>query len=731
MLTTLASYRQITNDLTRSLTAAARQPQVARETEYYLANIESVTSVDDFLNDRRLFSYAMKAHGLEEMTYAEAFMRKVLESDLNDPSSFANSLTDKRYLEFAKAFHFLPSGDVDVGATTAQDLASEDVMIGLYSQQRINKGAAAAVEAEYYQSQIGSITSVDQFLADERLFNFALTAHDITAKYASVSAIRDVLTSDLSDPDSVANRYAANYDDGANYLKLASAFSFETDGSVAPSGSAQTSDQANQTIVAYYDATGTDASPAAAAFKMDYFNELIAGITNVDDLVDNEFMRSYVATSAGLDPNITGPATLRQVLISDLSDPDSPANNSASLKAVAEAFNFNTDGSLDGGVAAQDADQSVALTNLFLANYDDAAIETQQADVEYYRNVIGSVIHVDDLLDNTKLYNFVLSSLEIDPSEVTKSKVKKAMLSDPTSATSYANQLHDSRFAALAAAFNFDSDGYTQGVKQAQTDRAVSNTTALYTETLGELKTDKKIGEAETQYYTQTIRTITSVDDLLKDQRLKAYIVKAYGLEPNVYDDTLRNVFSSDLFDRNSFVNKPENAAYQALAADFNFDSDGNAARSDVGVVQDRGERIATQNLFLRQTVETNAGEENEGVRLALYFERNAHKIHSAYGILADKALLQVLRTTLSLPEQISLLDIDTQADLINDRIDLDDLKDPDKLAEFMTTFTAKWEIDNPSSPTSAAGILIGQPVEAGVNIDLLSSLQNLRLGGG
>src|SRR5688572_10107546 len=168
----------------------------------------------------------MKAYGLEDMTYAKAFMRKVLESDLDDDASFVNKLVDKRYLEFAKAFHFLPSGDVDVGLTTAQDSASGDAMIGLYSQQRIGKGETAAAEADYYQSRIGSVTSADQLLSDARLFKYALAAYGLDAGVASTSAIRNVLTSDLSDPNSVANLY------GTKYQKLAAAFSFEADGSV-------------------------------------------------------------------------------------------------------------------------------------------------------------------------------------------------------------------------------------------------------------------------------------------------------------------------------------------------------------------------------------------------------------------------------------------------------------------------------------------------------------------
>jgi hypothetical protein len=724
VLSTLASYRQISANLQRSLTAASQQPMVARETEYYMASIGNVTSVDDFLDDQRLFSYAMKAHGLEDMTYAKAFMRKVLESDLNDSASFVNKLTDKRYLEFAKAFHFLPSGNVDVGLTTAQDAASEDAMIGLYSQNRIDKGAAAAAEASYFQSRIGSITSVDQLLADKRLFDFALTAYGIDAGLASESAIRNVLTSDLSDPGSVANQY------GGGYQKLAAAFSFATDGSVAPGASAQTSDQTSLTTLAYYDATGADESPAAATFRDDYFRQLIGSVTNVDDLVDNEFMRSYVASAAGLDPVFTGPAMVREILVSDLSDPDSAANANDVYKAVAQAFNFNADGSLDAGVAAQDAEQTETLSNLFFANYDNEAIESEENKTLYYRSNIGNVLHVDDLLADTLLYDYVLTSFGIDKGEVTKSKIRQVLLADPGSPTSQAILQNDIRFKALAAAFNFDTDGNTQGPRVAQSESALDSTVARYSATLGELDIDQTLGEAETDYYTQTIAAVRSVDQLLKDQRLKTYISKAYGLDKDVTDQTLRNILTSDRLDPDSFVNKSNDATYKALAADFNFNSDGSVARSEVGVVQDRGERITTQDLFFRQTLEQDAGEDNEGVRLALYFERKAASITSAYGILADKALLEVVRTALSLPDSISLQDIDRQAELIERRLDIDDLKDPEKLDAFLNSFAALWEIANPTSTQTVPNLLIGQPVEASVGIDLLTSLQSLRLGG-
>ena len=78
MLSTYLSYRLIAQDIPKSIDRVEKQPAVDRETKYYLDNIGKVTSVDDFVNDYRLFNYAMKAYGLSDMTYAKAFMDKAL-----------------------------------------------------------------------------------------------------------------------------------------------------------------------------------------------------------------------------------------------------------------------------------------------------------------------------------------------------------------------------------------------------------------------------------------------------------------------------------------------------------------------------------------------------------------------------------------------------------------------------------------------------------------------------
>jgi hypothetical protein len=74
MLSTIAGYQMISSNMVRSLQQTARQPDLSRDTTYYLAHIGDVKSIGDLLADSRLFSYAM-TYGLSDMTYAKAFIR--------------------------------------------------------------------------------------------------------------------------------------------------------------------------------------------------------------------------------------------------------------------------------------------------------------------------------------------------------------------------------------------------------------------------------------------------------------------------------------------------------------------------------------------------------------------------------------------------------------------------------------------------------------------------------
>ncbi|RVB39192.1 DUF1217 domain-containing protein, partial [Mesorhizobium sp. M7A.F.Ca.CA.001.16.1.1] len=146
MLNTFTSYQLITRDISKSIDRIEQQPVVDRDTKYYLDNITKVKSIDDFVKNDRLFKYAMKAYGLEDMAYAKAFMVKALKEGVSDPNSFANKLTDKRYAEFVRAFNFAANGT----STTVYNKAQQLVTSNYALQVQIG---ASQKGLPYYQSE--------------------------------------------------------------------------------------------------------------------------------------------------------------------------------------------------------------------------------------------------------------------------------------------------------------------------------------------------------------------------------------------------------------------------------------------------------------------------------------------------------------------------------------------------------------------------------------------------
>jgi hypothetical protein len=183
--------------------------------------------------------------------------------------------------------------------------------------------------------------------------------------------------------------------------------------------------------------------------------------------------------------------------------------------------------------------------------------------------------------------------------------------------------------------------------------------------------------------------------------------------------------------DKDSFVSRQSDSRLRDLAAAFNFSADGEIGRAAAQQVQTRSSIIKTIDLHVRQTMESDAGSQNEGVRLALYFQRKAGSVTSAFGILADKALFEVVRTALALPVGMSQADIEVQAAMITKRLDLADLKDPEKVAKFLARFSALYDLNNGTSGTaSAASIILGGGQSGiGTNVGLLASLQSVTLG--
>jgi hypothetical protein len=101
---------------TKTVQTAAfnKSPEIVRDTDYFKANISKVKTADALVNDRRLLRVALGAFGLDDDINNKAFIKKILTDGTLTDKALANRLTDKRYLEMAKAFGF------DLGTPSTQ-----------------------------------------------------------------------------------------------------------------------------------------------------------------------------------------------------------------------------------------------------------------------------------------------------------------------------------------------------------------------------------------------------------------------------------------------------------------------------------------------------------------------------------------------------------------------------------------------------------------------------------
>ena len=111
MTNTTTAYLSIANNLARYQKLTTEQAAVKTATAYYQANIGKVTTIDQFVSNYRLLSYALNAYGLGDQINNTALIKQVLDRARTTSSkALANTLPNPAWKAFAAAFNFSASG---------------------------------------------------------------------------------------------------------------------------------------------------------------------------------------------------------------------------------------------------------------------------------------------------------------------------------------------------------------------------------------------------------------------------------------------------------------------------------------------------------------------------------------------------------------------------------------------------------------------------------------------
>ncbi len=158
--------------------------------------LQRLSSVDELFEPANagLLEQSLEAFDLQSDKDRTEFLKVVLRSDLDEPTSLANRLGEQKYVDFVASF------------TGKQDLLP---------------AAFAGKVSDNVANKLRQLTSAEDLVKDAPLLRSVLTQFGLEDAAGNTYFLQSVLESDLSDPKSLANK--AN---DSRYLDLAQAFDF-------------------------------------------------------------------------------------------------------------------------------------------------------------------------------------------------------------------------------------------------------------------------------------------------------------------------------------------------------------------------------------------------------------------------------------------------------------------------------------------------------------------------
>ncbi|WP_420863681.1 DUF1217 domain-containing protein [Algirhabdus cladophorae] len=196
------------------------------------------------------------------------------------------------------------------------------------------------------------------------------------------------------------------------------------------------------------------------------------------------------------------------------------------------------------------------------------ALLAQSAEVlretEGFAEDIKNVQSAEQLVEDRQLLKVALGAFGLLDDLENKAFIQKVLESDMSDSDSFANRLTDTRYQALAQAFDFAGQGTPTLSQSGDVDEVLAQ--------LGALETP---------------------DELLANSRLLRATLQRFGLEDDASNTFfLQKVLESDVTDPNSFASRLSNPAYAELAETFDFAEKSKLQDSFYGFAAEFGEAI-------------------------------------------------------------------------------------------------------------------------------------------
>ncbi|MES1198358.1 MAG: DUF1217 domain-containing protein [Pseudomonadota bacterium] len=424
----IVDYQVATANQTTLMAQFQRTPSYTQAVTNYQTAVSKITTVDQFLGDYKTLQFALNAYGMGDIIDQKGVLKQLLTQNPTSSDSLAQKLGNQKYIAFAKAFWSLST---DGGAGISSQ-ASINTTVARYGQaqyqqwasQRTNDPALAtalsarqtlqdAVDVSdvgslyatfqnapstqkvltYYKTNIASINSVADFVANTQILNTALTAYGIDPSTISTTTVQNLLTQDPTDKTSVAynnpdyqafaNAFASlNTDDGqaiALNPNVTSVLNLYQQRAFSIAITTNTADQ-NQSMFGTEGAAkitrilANASSETGLSLATSYYSAHIAGASTAQAFAADKQLVGTALSAYGLS-NVSHDA-LMQLLTQDPNDSASLAQTSPEYAAFAKAFSY---AAVLGGSRTTAKTNITAVQNAYTANQLQSVIQSDIA----------------------------------------------------------------------------------------------------------------------------------------------------------------------------------------------------------------------------------------------------------------------------------------------------------------------------------------------------------------
>jgi hypothetical protein len=160
---------------TQDIKVTAAEPAVKRDVDAFTAGVKSAKTVKQLLSNSAVMKVLLTANGLADQIPYTALVGKALQSNLDDPKSLANTLTDTRWQSVAQTYDFAAKG-----LSIIQDPKVIGAIADGYAEatwrQSLDATTPGLSNALTFRKEASTITSVVQILGDKVMRNVVTTA---------------------------------------------------------------------------------------------------------------------------------------------------------------------------------------------------------------------------------------------------------------------------------------------------------------------------------------------------------------------------------------------------------------------------------------------------------------------------------------------------------------------------------------------------------------------------